>query len=81
MSKRMQRLKQYETRLPYAEWWSRLKPEGQAAVVHFIQRHDHLSVGEFEQKAHRLFLDVPNKPSNWSLINQVLVNVNYAAKE
>lgn len=81
MSKRMQRLKQYETRLPYAEWWSQLKTEGQAAVVHFIQRNDHLDAGEFEKKAQRLFLDVPQKPRNWSLINQVLVNVNYAAKE
>lgn len=81
MSQRMSRLKEYETRLPYSEWWKRLKTEGQAAVKNFISRHDHLTKGEFEQRANRLFLDLPNKPRNWSLISQILVNVNCAVKE
>lgn len=78
---RMKRLEEYRTRLPYSKWLSDLKEEGRTIVRHFIQRHDHLTRSEFEERVQRMYLFVEPKPRNWTLINQVLICVNSTVKE
>jgi hypothetical protein len=75
-SKRLKALKTMDNRYPWDKKLKQMSDKEKAMVDTFIIENDHLSKSEFELLVNRLFLDKKDKPKNWTLITEILVNCN-----
>lgn len=56
--------------------WKKLSAEEQKILVDFITKHEGDRKSDFEIAVNRLFLDKKEKPKNWTLVCEILCNVN-----
>ena len=75
----MDRLANFKSLKTHA-WFNRVYKKLNAADIKFCEEYlnnnKHLDKNEFEFKVVRIFLDNPNKPKNWTLIQELLANSN-----
>lgn len=61
-------------------WFGRQWRKLRAADLHiardFLAKHAETEPGPFEEAVHRMFLDAPDKPRNFTLIQELLVCSN-----
>lgn len=79
ISKRLSVFNSYETHGWLCKAFRKLNGAELQIARDFIDLNQHLSVGEFEICANRLFLDRPERPKNWTVILELLVACNSRA--
>lgn len=57
----------------YGKLFPKLKSAGEKTCLDFIRANGDLAVKEWEMAVQRLFLDLEKKPTNWTLINEILI--------
>jgi hypothetical protein len=76
MSARRQKFESYATHPWLKKAFGKLSAAERTLARDFIDRHDQLLPGDFEYRVHRMFMDQPEKPKNWTVINELLVCCN-----
>lgn len=60
----------------YRKQYTSLKKEEVAVIVNFIEASAHLSFGDYALAVERMFLDKPNKPKRWALLQELALVSN-----
>lgn len=65
----------------YGKLFKRLAGDEVAEILDFIGKHEHFNKAEFEFAVNRMHLDQPNKPKNWTIIQELLLVANHGEKK
>lgn len=71
-----QSLDKLRNHIYYGKLYSKLNMKDKAEVVAFALVNFDLDKNDFEFKVNRMFLDMPDKPKNWTLICELLSAFN-----
>lgn len=68
----------YETHPWLKRVFNKLSKNEKDLAVAFITQNDGLNKGEFELRVNRMFMDVKDKPKNWTAVLELITCANSA---
>lgn len=71
-------IESYRTRPHFNRIMEKLTTSDMSEIIAFVDDNGDLDRGSMEVKINRLYLDLPNKPKNWTRIQEILSCANSA---